>query len=230
VLEAIFSRSRTSRTMLPYSRRSVFWRATKPSSAIHALLLLRKRGPNVVPFLARALSGADADVRKLILDVLAGVDGPGAPELYRIALADSELNVVITAVECLSNARKPEFRERIEELAVSSDPMPAGACLEALSRIGNSQSLRAIRAHGPVPEFLLPSYLKPLGSQGDGQAIAEAVEMLDTRGARLRTHVLDAIARLHQRHPTADLPESLIEPLKAELSESGSAFRRLRWR
>jgi len=183
-----------------------------------AVELLRHRGPGAISFLSRAFPMADADGRKLMLDVLASVDGPGASGIYGRALADGDVNVVITAVESLGNAGKTEFRERVEELAGEGHPMLAGACLETLARIGNAHSLEVIQsragAAGPVADFLIPSSLKVLGAHGGQSAIGETAAMLHSRGAHLQPSILDAITMLRRRYPSAPLPESLVEPLE----------------
>ena len=181
-----------------------------------AVELLRHRGPRVISFLGHAFPEAESNERKLILDVLAAVDGPGASEIYGRALADGDLNVVITAVENLGNACKTEFRGYIEEVVGAWHPMLTGACLETLAQIGNAHSLDVIRSHagGPVADFLLPSYLRVLGAHGDKEDLAEVARMLESRGPHLQASILDAITMLRQRHPSAPLPESLVEPLQ----------------
>ena len=191
-----------------------------------AVELLRQRGPGAIPFLRRAFSRAGNEGRKFLIDVLAGVDGPGSGELYSLALADSDINVVITAVEILGNRVKTEFRERIEALAATGDPMLGGACLETLARIGNAHSLEVWRSSagsgGPVADFLLPSYLRLLGAHGGEGAIAEAAAMLESRGTHLHASILDAIAAVRQRYPAAPLPEFLTEPLERIVRNSAS--------
>jgi hypothetical protein len=181
-----------------------------------AVDLLRHRGPRVIPSLSKAFPEVESDERKLILDVLAGLDGPGTSEIYDRALADGDLNVVITAVENLGNARKTEFRAHIEEAVGAWHPMLAVACLETLAQIGNAHSLEVIRssAGGPIADLLLPSYLKLLGAHGGEDDLAEAAGMLESRGPHLQAPLLDAITMLRQRHPSALLPESLVEPLE----------------
>jgi hypothetical protein len=183
-----------------------------------AVDLLRQRGPRVIPLLRQAFPKADRDERKFMLDVLACVDGPGSLEFYDRALEDDDVNVVITAVENLGHARKTEFRGRIEQLVATGHPMLAGACVETLARIGNAHSLEVIRsrvrAGGSVADFLLPSYLKALGAYGNEDDIGEAAGMLDSRGTHLQASILDAITMLRQRHPSALLPEALVEPLE----------------
>jgi HEAT repeat protein len=191
-----------------------------------AVDLLRHRGPRVISSLSRAFSRANRDERKLILDVLASVDGPGASGIYDRALADGDVNVVITAVESLGNARKAEFRGRIEELTAAGHPMLAGACLETLAQIGNSHSLEVVRsragAGSHVADFLLPSYLKLLGVLGGEQELAETAGMLLSRGAHLQASILDAMTMLRRRHASAPLPESLVEPLQSIVRNGNS--------
>jgi hypothetical protein len=192
-----------------------------------AVELLRLRGPKVIPFLQQVFRTAGKDQRKMVIDVLAAVDGPGSAEIYGWALDDADVNVVITAVEGLGNAGKTEFREHVESLVASGDPMLLGACLETLAQIGNAQSLDAFRLCATVrgfADFLLPSYLKVLGAHGDEAAISEAAGMLKFRGAYLQPAILDAIKSLQQRYPLALLPESLVEPLKDIVRNAKSAL------
>jgi hypothetical protein len=195
-----------------------------------AVDLLRHLGPRVIPFLSQAFPRADSDQRKFMLDVLAGIDGPGTSEIYDRALADGDANVVITAVESLGSARKTEFRGRIEELAAAGHPMLEGACLEALAQIGTAHSLEVIRsrsgAGGSVTDYLLPSYLKVLGAHGGACDIAETARLLNSRGAHLQAPILDAITMLRQRHPSAPLPESLVEPLESIVRNGNSPILR----
>ncbi len=179
-----------------------------------AVELLRQRGPKVISFLQRAFPAAGKDQRKMLVDVLAGVDGPGSAEIYDLALADADVNVVITAVESLGTAGKGEFRERVEKLTAAGNPMLTGACLEALAQIGNAGTVEVIRSEGPVADYLLPSYLKLLGAHGDEDAIGEAAGMLASRGAHLQAPILDAITMLRKHHASTPLPESLLESLK----------------
>ena len=182
-----------------------------------AVELLRQRGPSVIPFLDQAFSAAGKDERKMVVDVLAGVDGPGSATIYDRALGDSDTNVVITAVESLGNARKTEFRERIEQLLSVDNPMLLGACLETLAQIGNVQSLDSVRSlfetGGPVADFMLPSYLKLLSAHGDERAMSDVAGMLNTRTAHLQPAIMDAIAVLRKRHPSAELPAPFLESL-----------------
>ena len=117
----------------------------------------------------------DKDKRKLVLDVLSGIQVSGAGEIYAAALGDNDPNVVITAVENLGRTRTEEFRGQIEELLqAGSHPMLVGACLEALVGIGHQSSLAGHPpevpgigdAAGLLSGVMLESDCRPRISQG----------------------------------------------------------------
>jgi len=174
-----------------------------------AVELLQKRGAAVVPFLNLAFATAARDERKMIVDVLASVDGEESSEIYATALSDSDVNVVITAVESLGNAGKIAFRERVAEFAAGENPMLTGACLEALVRMGDAASVDLVRAglaaRGPLADFLLPLYLKLLAAHGADSALAEAVAMLDFYGPHMHGSILQTVQSLHHRFPLVPL-------------------------
>jgi HEAT repeat protein len=184
----------------------------------NAIDLLRWRGPRAIPFLRVAFCNASRDQRKMIIDTLAGMEGPGSDSLYALAIADDDINVVIAAVEALGNAGKTGFRQSIEALASSGHPMLTAVCLETLARIGNEQSVEALRVvdpdASPLPAFLAGSWLRLLGAQGRVSAIDEVAAMLETAPAHLQPGIVSALTRLHQRYPEARLPPCLVQPLE----------------
>ena len=82
----------------------------------------------------------DKDLRKLVLDVLSGIQAGGADAIYEAALSDPDPNVVITAVENLGrDPRAPSSEAGLKNCSwPDSHPMLIGACLEALVGIGNA--------------------------------------------------------------------------------------------
>ena len=87
------------------------------------------KAPGSIPFLNTAMRDGDKDMRKLVLDVLSGVQASDAGEIYAAALSDQDPNVVITAVENLGRIRAAEFRGRIEDLLLSDCASHAGGRL-----------------------------------------------------------------------------------------------------
>ncbi|MGD0438002.1 MAG: HEAT repeat domain-containing protein, partial [Bryobacteraceae bacterium] len=181
---------------------------------------LRLKGAASIPFLSTVMLADDKDLRKLVLDVLSGVQTSGADAIYEAALSDPDPNVVITAVENLGRTQAKQFRSRIENLLLAcSHPMLDGACLEALAGIGNEQSLAAIRRRFPelaaLPDFFLVSCLKAVGALGTDREFKEVAALLTVRGSHLRPAILSALIAIHQRHPAKSHGEDLLPALRA---------------
>ena len=75
-----------------------------------AVEILRARGARAIPYLDRAFREENSDRRKFVIDVLGRLGDSGTSEIYARALKDTDLNVVITAVESLGNTRQTKFR------------------------------------------------------------------------------------------------------------------------
>ena len=197
-----------------------------PQIRNQAVEVLRHKGAPSIPWLSAVMQDGDKDVRKLVLDVLSGVESSGAEAIYRAALGDPEPNVVITAVENLGRTRATGFRRPIEELLLAgSHPMLDGACLEALAGIGDEQSLLAIRQRFPelaaLPDFFLVSCLKAIGALGTASDAAEVARLLAVRGTHLRPAILGALLAIHQRHPIQSHGAELRPALEAIAADPG---------
>ena len=191
-----------------------------PQIRNQAVEVLRLKGAASIPFLSTVMRDDDKDLRKLVLDVLSGVQTSGADAIYEAALSDPDRNVVITAVENLGRTQAKQFRSRIENLLLAcSHPMLDGACLEALAGIGNEQSLAAIRRRFPelaaLPDFFLVSCLKAVGALGTDREFKEVAALLTVRGSHLRPAILSALIAIHQRHPAKSHGEDLLPALQA---------------
>ena len=197
-----------------------------PQIRNQAVEVLRCKGARSIPLLSTVMRERDKDLRKLVLDVLSGVESSGAEAIYRAALGDPELNVVITAVENLGRSRATGFRRQIDDLLLSAThPMLLGACLEALAGVGDEQSLTAIRRRFPLltalPDFYLVSCLKAIGALGTPGEFAEVAGLLAVRGAHLRPAILGTLIAIHQRHPGEVHGADLLPALQAMVDEAG---------
>jgi len=195
-----------------------------PQIRNQAVDVLRRKGPQSIPFLKTVMRKGDKDMRKLVLDVLSGMQAGNAGEIYAKALSDPDVNVVITAVENLGRMRAAEFRTRIEELmGTDSHPMLTGACLEALVEIGDESSLGAIRRRFPdltsLPDFFLASYLKAMAALGSAQEFGEVASLLPVRGPHLRPPILSALMAIYPRCPSLEPGETLLPALRAVVED-----------
>jgi HEAT repeat protein len=195
-----------------------------PQIRNQAVEVLRSKGAASIPFLSTVQRDGDKDLRKLVLDVLSGVQTSDADAIYETALSDPDPNVVITAVENLGKTQATRFRRRVEDLLLAdAHPMLVGACLEALSGIGNEQSLVTIRRHFPdlaaIPDFFLMSCLKAMGALGTDVEFVEVAALLAVRGPHLRPAILSALIAIHQRHPAKSHGQDLLPALEAMVDD-----------
>ena len=70
-----------------------------PQVRNQAVDVLRRKDARATPFLAAAMRDGDKDIRKLVLDVLSGIQADGVGEIYAAALSDADVNVAITAAD-----------------------------------------------------------------------------------------------------------------------------------
>jgi HEAT repeat protein len=184
-----------------------------------AVEVLRQKGARSVPFLKKVMWEGDRDVRKMVLDVLSGMQAADAQEVYAAALTDEDINVVITAVDNLGRLRATEYRGRIEELLkADAHPMLIAACLEALIGIGNPDSLAAIHRTFPdfsaLPDFQLRSCLRAIEELGSKSDFSDVGNLLPTR-ERLRPAILSALLAICPTSQTEDAGEDLRAVLRS---------------
>jgi HEAT repeat protein len=195
-----------------------------PQIRNQAVDVLRHKGARSIPFLNAAMRDGDKDLRKLVLDVLTGIETGAAAEIYTAALSDKDLNVAITAVESLGKIRAVEFRSRIEDLLqADAHPMLTGACLEALGAMGNELSCAAIRGRFPdlaaLPDFILVPCLKAIGAVGAARDFTDIAGLLAARRPQIRPAILGALIAIHQRYPVTAPGEDLLPALAAVIDD-----------
>jgi len=195
-------------------------RSDDPQIRNQAVDVLRRKEERCIPFLNAVMRDGDKNLRKLVLDALSGIRANDAQEIYHAALVDSDINVVITAVENLGKMRGVEFRSQIEVLLqAGSNPMLIAACLEALVSIGDESSLLAIRRCFPdlakLPDFLLAPWLKAIAVLGSAREFAEVADLLLVRGPHLRLSILVALTAMQPRCASSDAPKNLLRAVRA---------------
>jgi HEAT repeat protein len=195
-----------------------------PQIRNQAVDVLRRKSAHSIPFLNTVMRNGDKDMRKLVLDVLGGIQASDTGEIYAAALADPDVNVVITAVENLGRIRAVEFRDRIEDLLQSdSHPMLTAACVEALASIGNASSLAALRRCFPelakIPDFLLTPCLKAIAVLGSARDFNEVAALLPARGPHLRSAILGALLAIYPCGPSPAPDQALLGALQAVVDD-----------
>ena len=191
-----------------------------PQIRNQAVDVLRHKGSRSIPFLNTVMRDGDKDLRKLVLDVLSGVQFSGAEAICAAALCDQDPNVVITAVENLGKMRAADFRSRIENMLQSgSHPMLIAACVEALVGIGHASSLAAIRRRFPdlatLPDFFLASCLKAIAALGSSREFSEVASLLSAHRPHLRPAIFGALIAVRPRCPAPAPVENMLPTLQA---------------
>jgi HEAT repeat protein len=202
-----------------------------PGIRNQALELLQSRGGAVVPELRRLLSADGHDLRKFAVDVLSRIEPPEIEELLQIALADCDINVVITALENVRHCHSSALRQAVLQHALSGDhPMLILAAIEALGRIGDVECYRRIREKFPTLEVTPSLYLRPalklLSLNGVNGDLLELQGFLTTCEPTLRSAVLDAVHNVLRRNGSVGIPDKWWRSLLASLPETTDAAER----
>lgn len=181
-----------------------------------AVEILRGRAA-AIPYLERAFQAGNKDRRKFVVDILAKLGDADTSGIYHRALADADLNVVITAVESLGARRNQEFRTHIEKLILpETNPMLLCASIAALAHIGDLETVKIVRSRlgnvAEAPGYLQPSYLKLLGAMGCPGDVDDVASLIGVEG--LEEHVLNSLTALRTRFRALNLPASLAQPLQ----------------
>jgi len=183
-----------------------------------AILLLAGRGAAALPHVETILREGNDRVRKLAVDVLCRIQVPGIEELYRVALRDSNPNIVITAVEGIGANKAKMLKAELENIFNQSpEPMLLTAVLETLSVVGDENSLDLILGRFPelpvVPGMLQYSVIKTVGCLGGSRHAPRIIRLLEEGNARLAQPVVDALINLRTRVPSFQWPQNLLDTI-----------------
>jgi HEAT repeat protein len=202
-----------------------------PGIRNQAVELLQSRGGTVVPELRHLLIATGSDLRKFAVDVLSRIETPESEELLGIALVDSDVNVVITALENIRHCHTQVLRQAVLQHALSGGhPMLVLAAMDALGRIGDAECYRQIREKFPTLKLMPSLYLEPalklVGMYGKNGDLLELQSFLATCEPSLRAVVLDALRNILARVRAADIPDAWWQGLLAKFPEITSEAER----
>jgi HEAT repeat protein len=189
--------------------------------------LLQRKGAVVVPSLMAKMQLAGPDVRKFILDTAAGISSPTVDPIYDTALRDSDINVVIAALEALGAHRMTRFKSAAEQIFLKATvPMMDYAALGALLQIGDATSWDCIRQKFPtvksVPGWELGLWIRALGEFGPAGEIGVFHELLRSHDGKVVRDATDALECFQVRHGRMEISEEfwtlLQEMLQADMA------------
>jgi HEAT repeat protein len=155
------------------------------NAAVDALVLC---GASALPRLVQAVGSADADVRKFVVDVLAGIGDPAAVPALIERLADADLNVRAAAADALGAVGGDAAVAALVETATSEAQaaLVRFSALHALAELSVGLPVRDLAGALDDP-VLRPAALEVLGRlPSDRAALDVLVKALDSRPRAVR--------------------------------------------
>ncbi len=166
----------------------------------------------------------DQDVRKFIVDAAAEFTNSAAVPFIHLGIEDPDVNVRIAAVEYVGQKELTPLLPDIETVLLNAnEPMLIAACLEALTCIGNWETLLLLQRKFPNLHEVEPVYLVPLLSIYGKHATPEHLEALERlleAASAFRSEILaKAIVPICVRHEIAPLSDKLLAFIKTLLED-----------
>lgn len=190
-----------------------------------AVQVLRRRGAEDDPFLWKIFSSdQDANIRKLVMDIVLEFAPQRLAPFIRSALRDDNPNVVMAAIEGIALSGMAEFKDDLESLfGQAREPMLISACLEALLRVGDSNSLRMVLGTNgtlrDVPRPSLLAVLKLYGAFAEPPAIAELESFSRENPFWRQTIFLYSILPIFLKNQLMPVSEHLLETIRGEVGK-----------
>jgi len=167
------------------------------NAAVEALVAC---GARVVPSLVAAVTSRDEDVRKLVVDALAGIGDARASAALSGRLSDSDPNVRAAAADALGAAGSLEAAPALRAVATRSDEdrLVRFSALHALAVLEVPLLARDL---APVLEdpVLRPAGIDLLGRSDDEEAVAVLLKALATDSRTTREAAMRALLRVLAR-------------------------------
>jgi len=162
------------------------------NAAVDALI---QCGARVMPRLVEALVTEDVDVRKFVVDVMAGIGDASAADALIERLEDRDANVRAAAADALGAIGGADAISALVRCAVSDDqdPLVRFSALHALADL--SQGVPAGQLGSALADPILrPAALDVLGHvEDDGEAVDVLVKALEDRSRSSREAVMRAL-------------------------------------
>ncbi len=160
-----------------------------------ALEALTRCGAAAVPVLVEASADADVDVRKQVVDALAGIADPRAAERLRAMLEDPDANVRAAAADALGAAGSERDAEALLRAATGDpEPLVRLSALRAMARLELPVAARDLGA--PLADPLLRAAVYALlGGSDDPEAIDQLLKGVVEGSRANREAAMEALVR-----------------------------------
>ena len=193
--------------------------------------MVQSGGTKSTPIVRELLASDDRDIRKFAVDVLSGLRFEQVADLYATALRDSDINVLITAMESIRPRHDARLAGLVVEKVLGADhPMLLLAGLEALTRLQDPSAYNRLRTRfAPLEKadpLIIPHLVKLAGQHGGEHEMQELAALLPKASPSLSLSIFDAIHQLFGRG--IPIPPALDRHLLSSLSHDGSRISRYR--
>ncbi|MEN6326880.1 MAG: HEAT repeat domain-containing protein [Syntrophomonas sp.] len=171
-----------------------------------------------VSLLRPLLKDEDKDVRKFVLDILFLLNSPFSAAMIAESLDDSDINMVITAVEYLGRMEAQGVAAQVNDLFTKTQNMLLHCtCLEAMALLGDDESLALVAQHYADPEAIadleLYSYLKFLAKKGKQEYLPWVVSLTKTKGQLMAKEIINTIEGILERAKLSILPDGMVQAI-----------------
>jgi HEAT repeat protein len=182
-----------------------------------ALEALVRCGQPAVPALIESLADPDVDVRKQVVDALAGIADPGSAEAVARVLADEDANVRAAAADALGAIGWPQSAVALQEsLQLDPERLVRLSALRALARLQCTVPLASLEA-ALDDSLLRPAALALLGHSDEVAASEVLLKSLGADSASCRQAAIEALLRVLSRADAEEM-ERLAERARAVAS------------
>ncbi len=182
-----------------------------------AIVILQSKGEKIINYLEKSLDNPNKDIRKLIIDTASKIESNKVKNIFKKALKDKDINVIIAAVEYIGNLGLKDFNEDILNIFLNSkDQFLKVTALETLSKIGGKKYLKEIKDIFEKEAFdslLFFPYLKYLANYGDYDDLTVLGNYLEKEGTIYLKEISNAIEHIAEREKIKILPDIIFNKL-----------------
>lgn len=180
--------------------------------------IMAEQDEESVSLLRPLLKDEDKDVRKFVLDILFQLNSPFSAAMIAESLDDSDINMIITAVEYLGRMEARGVAVQVNDLFTKTQNILLRCtCLEAMALLGDDDSLAIVAQFYSEPEAIadleLYSYLKFLAKKGKEEYLPWVISLIKTKGKLMAKEIINTIEGILERAKLSMLPDGMVQAL-----------------
>ncbi|MDD2620702.1 MAG: HEAT repeat domain-containing protein [Syntrophomonadaceae bacterium] len=191
--------------------------------------IISEQDKEAISLLRPLLKDSNKDIRKFTLDILFLLNSPFSKNLIAEALGDSDINMVITAVEYLGRIEASGVAPQINDLfAKSKNILLRCTCLETMALIGDDESLIIVSELYADPDGIadleMYSYLKFLAKRGNAQHLPWVLSLIKSKGRLMAKELINTIEGIMERTKQDNLPAEMVPALSEYIASNINAI------